>query len=341
METVFVGMSGGVDSSVAALLLKEQGCRVVGVTMRLWGGEDTADARRVCEALDITHQVADFSEIFCRQVVDVFCAEYRRGRTPNPCVDCNRALKFGAMWEWARAHGGDAIATGHYADRRFNEESGRWELRRTASQKDQSYMLWQLSQEQLAAARFPLAGMDKAAVRELARRAALPVADKGDSMEICFVEDDDHAAFIERHTGLTDRPGDFVDKAGRVLGRHSGLTRYTIGQRKGLGIALGQPMYVIGLNAADNTVTLGEEGTQMADRLVADRLNFVSVAPPTTPITVEAKIRYQAPPAPALLTPQPDGTAFLEFNTPQRSVTPGQSVVFYQGDLLLGGGLIR
>lgn len=349
METVFVGMSGGVDSSVAALLLKRQGFDVVGVTMRLFGDrlpksggeDDITDARRVCEALGIPHRVADLSDVFCHHVVDEFVAEYRRGRTPNPCVTCNRALKFGALLDWARANGADSIATGHYADCRFNAQSGRWELRHTASQKDQSYVLWQLSQEQLAATRFPLVGMEKEAIRALAEEAALPVAHKGDSMEICFVEDDDHAAFIERYTGKSDRAGDFIDANGQVLGRHQGITRYTIGQRKGLGIALGRPMYVTALNAADNTVTLGEEGSQMADFLVAERLNFVSIAPPTAPLRVMAKIRYQAPPAPALLAVQADGTATVQFDTPQRSITPGQSVVFYDGDLLLGGGIIR
>lgn len=349
METIFVGMSGGVDSSVAALLLKRQGANVVGVTMRLFsdrlpksGGEnDIADAHRVCEALGIPHRVADLSDTFCHCVVDEFVSEYRRGRTPNPCVTCNRALKFGALLDWARANGGDAIATGHYADCRFNADSGRWELRHAASQKDQSYVLWQLSQEQLAATRFPLAGMEKAAVRTLAREAALPVADKGDSMEVCFIEDDDHAAFIERYTGEADRAGDFIDASGTVLGRHRGITRYTIGQRKGLGIALGRPMYVTALNAADNTVTLGEEGSQLSDTLTAERLNFVSIAPPAAPRRVQAKIRYQAAPAPALLTVSADGTAAVVFDTPQRAVTSGQSVVFYDDDLLLGGGIIR
>lgn len=349
METVFVGMSGGVDSSVAALLLKQQGYAVVGVTMRLFsdrlprsGGEDDiADARRVCEALDIPHRVAELSDTFCRFVVDEFVAEYRRGRTPNPCVTCNRALKFGALLDWARANGGDAIATGHYANCRFNPQSGRWELRHAASQKDQSYVLWQLTQEQLAATRFPLAGMEKAAVRALASEAALPVANKGDSMEVCFIEDDDHAAFIERYTGEQDRPGSFIDANGQVLGQHQGITRYTIGQRKGLGIALGRPMYVTALDAAANTVTLGEEGSQMAASLTAERLNFVSIAPPEAPLRVQAKIRYQAAPAPAALFPCADGTARVAFDTPQRSITPGQSVVFYEGDLLLGGGIIQ
>lgn len=348
MQTVVVGISGGVDSATAALLLKQQGYRVIGVTMQLFGdrlprttgAREIEDARRVCDALGIEHIVADMSDAFCRLVVDEFAAEYRRGRTPNPCILCNRDLKFGAMWDFARTRGADAIATGHYVTRTFDEASGRWQLWQDPSRKDQSYMLWTLSQEQLAAARFPLAGMTKEEIRAMAREANLPVADKGDSMEICFVEDDDHAAFIERYTGMIDRKGHFVDAEGRVLGEHQGITHYTVGQRKGLGIALGRPMYVTALNPADNTVTLGAEGSQMTDRLTADGINFVSIAPPTAPLRVQAKIRYQAPPAPATLTVQ-NGIATVLFDTPQRAVTPGQSVVFYQDGLLLGGGFIR
>ncbi len=348
MQTVFVGVSGGVDSAVAALLLQRQGYRVVGVTMRLFGDQlprtagvkDIEDARRVCDALGIEHTVVDLSDTFRRLVVDEFVAEYRRGRTPNPRILCNRALKFGAMWEFARNEGADAIATGHYAIRSFDEQSGRFQLRRDTTPKEQSYVLWSLSQEQLAAARFPLAGMDKPTIRGIAKEAALPVADKGDSMEICFVEDNDHAAFIERYTGLAAPHGHFVDADGRVLGEHMGLTRYTVGQRKGLGIALGQPMYVTALDPVHNTVTLGAEGSQMTDHLTADGLNFVSIATPDEPIRVQAKIRYQAPPADATLTVTA-GVAHLTFDTPQRAVTPGQSVVFYHDDLLLGGGLIR
>ncbi len=348
MQTVVVGISGGVDSAVAALLLKQQGYRVIGVTMQLFGDRlprttgtrEIDDARRVCEALGIEHIVADMSDAFCRLVVDEFTAEYRRGRTPNPCILCNRDLKFGALWEFARAQGADAIATGHYVTRTFDEDSGRWQLWQDPSRKDQSYMLWSLSQEQLAAARFPLAGMPKEDIRAIARNANLPVADKGDSMEICFVEDDDHAAFIERYTGIADRKGHFVDAEGKVLGEHQGITHYTVGQRKGLGIALGRPMYVTALNATQNTVTLGAEGSQMTDILTADGINFVSIDTPTAPLRVQAKIRYQAPPAPATLTVQ-DGVATVLFDTPQRAVTPGQSVVFYQDGLLLGGGFIR
>ena len=348
---VTVGMSGGVDSSAAALVLQQKGYEVEGVTLRLRGGrlvglsgaadQDIEDARRVCEVLGIPHRVLDLSDRFCACVVDEFAREYLAGRTPNPCVTCNRAIKFGAMLEDARAHGSAYAATGHYARREYDEASGRWRLYRAASGKDQSYVLYGLSQDQLAGTLFPLWGMEKEDVRALARAHGLPVAHKGDSMEICFVPDDDHAAFIERYTGRAMEPGDFVDEEGRVLGRHKGIGRYTIGQRKGLGIALGRPMFVVRIDAAANRVVLGEEGRQMADELTADEVNFLSVAPPEGPIRVEAKIRYQAPPAPALLEPLGGGRVHVRFDKPQRSVTPGQAVVFYDGDLVLGGGRIR
>ena len=351
MDHILVGMSGGVDSSVAALILQRQGCAVTGVTLRLRGGRlaastgagvqrDIDDARRVCEALGIEHRVLDLTDAFCRCVVDEFAAEYLAGRTPNPCVTCNRTIKFGAMLDYALENGMDGVATGHYARREFDAAAGRWALYRADSLKDQSYVLYGLSQEQLARVRFPLWGYGKEEVRALAREASLPVADKGDSMETCFVPDSGHAAFIEWYTGAAMQPGDFVDESGHVLGRHQGIGRYTIGQRKGLGVALGRPMYVVGIDASTNTVILGEEGRQLADTLTAGPVNYVSIAPPAAPLRVQAKIRYQAPAAPATLTPLPGGMARVAFDAPQRSVTPGQSVVFYDGDKLLGGGCI-
>ena len=350
MATIAVGMSGGVDSSAAALLLLRQGYRVEGVTLRLrrglpdageaTGEQDIADAGRVCDMLGIPHHVLDLSETFRERVVEEFVSEYLAGRTPNPCVTCNRTIKFGAMLDFALENGWDGIATGHYAHRSLDEASDRWQLFREDSPKDQSYVLWSLTQHQLAHTLFPLAGMEKEEVRTLARGAGLPVADKGDSMEICFVPEDGYAAFLERYIGHPLPPGEFLDEQGQVIGRHLGIARYTIGQRKGLGIAFGKPMFVTGIDAAANTVTLGEEGRQCACSLTADMVNFLSIPVPDGPIRVEAKIRYQAPPAPAMLVPTGPDTVRLTFDEPQRSITPGQSVVFYRERLLLGGGRI-
>ena len=342
MERVMVGMSGGVDSSVAALLLAQQGYAVTGVTLRLHAdaGQDIEDARRVCEGIGIEHRVLDLSETFRCHVVEEFVSEYLAGRTPNPCVTCNRTIKFGAMLDYALRSGMDCLATGHYIRVAYNAARGRYTLARSAAEKDQSYVLYSLTQEQLARVRFPLGELDKAQVRALAREYALPVADKGDSMEVCFIPDDDHAAFIERYTGRRMQPGDFVDEEGRVLGRHQGIGRYTIGQRKGLGIALGQPMFVVALDAERDRVVLGPQGRQMADGLQAGRLNFVSIAPPDAPLRVQARIRYQAPPAAATRYPAENGVARVVFDQPQKSITPGQAVVFYDGDEVLGGGCI-
>lgn len=350
-QMVMVGMSGGVDSSVAALLLKRQGYHVIGVTLRLRGGrlleqggeggeKDIADAARVCAVMGIQHQVLDLSETFRQCVVEPFAREYLAGRTPNPCVICNRTIKFGALLDYALEQGADYVATGHYAHSEYDEATGRWKLYRGACAKDQSYVLYSLSQEQLGHTLFPLWGMEKEQVRAIAKEEGLPVADKGDSMEICFVPGSGHAAFLEWYTGQKMEPGDFVSEDGVVLGRHQGIGRYTIGQRKGLGVAFGEPMYVINIDAPHNQVVLGREGRQMASALVAEKINYLSILPPEEPRRITARIRYQAPDAPALLTPLPDGKARMDFDLPQRSITPGQAVVFYDGDLVLGGGTI-
>lgn len=342
MKTIWLGMSGGVDSSAAASLLRQQGYNVVGITLRLHGQaeRDCTDARRVCDALGIEHRILDGRERFRGVVISRFIEEYYAGRTPNPCVVCNRRIKFGWMLDEALRNGADGIATGHYANTAYDPVSGRWQLRRSRSGKDQSYMLYGLSQEQLAHTLFPLRNREKDEVRRLAREAGLPVADKGDSMEICFVPGDDYIAFLNAEAGRPMLPGNFVDENGRVLGRHVGLPRYTVGQRKGLGVSFGRPMYVVALDAARNEVVLGEEGRQMSSVLFADEVNYLSVGRPDAPIAVQAKIRYQAPPAQAVLTPLDDDRVRVDFAQPQRSVTPGQAVVFYDGDLVLGGGTI-
>ena len=351
METVWVGMSGGVDSSVAALLLKKQGYRVVGVTLKLRSllsngnreamDRDVQDARKVCEVLGIEHRVYDFSKTFCDIVVENYVTQYRSGKTPNPCIVCNRTVKFGLLLETALENGADKIASGHYADCYYNKELDRWQLRHTGSSKDQTYVLYGLSQHQLSHILFPLSGMSKDQVRKLAEENHLPIAHKADSMEACFVPAAGHMAFIEEYTGKKSVPGDFVSEQGDFLGKHQGIGKYTIGQRKGLGVTFGKPMYVIGIDAENHRVVLGEEGKQMASELTACDVNYLSILKPSEPIRVEAKIRYQAAPAPATMYPLDDDCIRIVFDSPQRSVTPGQAVVLYDGNVLLGGGTIQ
>jgi len=345
-ESIWVGMSGGVDSAVAALILSERGCDVTGVTLRLRenSGGDEEDARRVCEALAIPHVILDLSDVFAREVTEPFVREYLSGRTPNPCVRCNRTIKFGAMLDAALAHGADRLATGHYARVEQDAATGRHLLYRTDSSKDQSYFLSRLTQHQLAHAVFPLAGMEKTKIRELAALHNLPVASKSDSMEVCFIppDIDGHSEYIEQHTSRPLPCGDFIDADGKNLGRHNGIARYTVGQRKGLGISLGQPMYVTKINAADNTVQLGIEGSQFAAGLVASNINCISWdGLPAEPVEITAKIRFRAPDAAATLTPLSHDRAQVDFHAPVRAVSPGQTVVFYDGDAVIGGGIIE
>jgi tRNA-specific 2-thiouridylase len=351
---VLVGMSGGVDSSVAALLLQQQGWQVTGCTLRLHlddpafpprdGGccsyKDVQDARRVCYALGIDHFVFNFTDLFSEKVIDNFVAEYNAGHTPNPCIRCNRWLKFGAMLQRAQTLGCDAIATGHYASIQKGE-NGRWQLLASPTNKDQSYVLYSLTQDQLAHTLLPLGSLPKPEVRRLAEEAGLPVAHKPDSQEICFVPDNDYAGFLCRHCGHDSAPGDFVDQSGHILGRHRGLTHYTVGQRKGLGIAFGQPMYVTHLDAKNNRIVLGPEGSQYSRSLLAKEINWVSIPAPDRPLRVQVKIRYLAKPAAALASPRPDGSLLLTFDTSQRAAAPGQAAVLYDGPLLLGGGVIQ
>lgn len=347
-------MSGGVDSSVAALLLLRAGYDVTGVTMRLRpdeymqqsaaGGccslDDIDDARRVAYKLGIEHLVLNFQEVFEKQVIDYFAAQYAAGLTPNPCIACNRYVKFDAMLRRARELDFDFIATGHYAVIE-QSDTGRWLLRRAPTSKDQSYVLYSFTQDQLAHTLMPLGGYAKPQARALAEEAGLPVAHKPDSQEICFVENNDYAGFIERYTGQKAPEGNFVDRNGAVLGRHRGITHYTVGQRKGLGVSFGSPMYVNAIDPLHNEITLGEEGSQYADSLVAVDLNFIPFDTLEAERPAQVKVRYQAQPAQATLIPLSDGKVRVELEKPQRAVTPGQAVVFYDGDLVLGGGTIQ
>lgn len=352
---VVIGMSGGVDSSVAAAVLKEKGYDVIGVTMRLWDGEEingcvsestccslsaVEDARRVAHKIGIDYHVLDFRKEFSEFVIDYFVDEYINGRTPNPCIACNKFLKFDAMAKKARLLDADYIATGHYAKIEKSED-GRFLLKRAeAAAKDQTYALYNLTQEQLSRLILPLGDFaDKDAVRDYADKHKLATASKPDSQEICFVPDNDYASFIRRRIGALPAEGDFVDIRGNVLGRHKGIVNYTVGQRKGLGIAFGKPMFVIRIDAANNRVVLGEQGTEFSDTLYAVKPNFIAFEELTEPIRVEAKVRYSA--KPARCTVSNDGDMIkVVFDEPQRAITPGQAVVFYDGNIVVGGATI-
>lgn len=337
------------DSSAAALLLQKAGYEVSGVTLRLkperlWRGgdrqlSDIEDARRVCRQLGIDHMVLDLTERFEQAVIAPFAALYEAGRTPNPCVLCNPAIKFGAMLDHAEQMGFDYIATGHYA-RVEQTPEGRFLLKKSPTAKDQSYVLYTLSQRQLAHTLLPDGGYSKPEIRALAEAAGLAVAHKHDSQEICFVDDNDYGGFLERYTGHPAKPGDFLDAAGNVVGRHHGVTHYTVGQRKGLGISFGRPTYVTKIDAEHNTVTLGGERERYAAALTAGDLNWIPFDTLKDETRAQVKVRYSAVPAEATLVPLPDGRVRVEFSFPQKSVAPGQAAVFYDGDTLLGGGTI-
>lgn len=336
---VAVGLSGGVDSAVAAALLKAEGYEVIGVMLRLWGDAAEDDARRVAQTLGIPFHVLDFRDCFRREVVDYFADEYRRGRTPNPCVVCNRRVKFGELLAWAEKAGAQYIATGHYA--RVEQHNGRYVLRRCASaDKDQTYVLYGLSQEQLARTLMPLGTYDKDAVRALAKELALPVADKPDSQDICFIPDGDYMRFLREFAGYQGTPGSFLDMQGNVIGRHDGVARFTIGQRKGLGMTFGRPMFVVDIDAATGDVTLGEAGTEYADGLVAEGMNFLPFEHLEDTLHCTCKTRYRSKETPCTVEPLGDGRVHVRFERPERAVTPGQSVVLYDGDMVLGGGII-
>ncbi len=342
-----VGMSGGVDSTAAVLLLLEQGYEVAGGTFRLFDtpGAKSADiqaedAAAACRALGILHYTFDFREIFKQKVLDKFAAEYDNGRTPNPCVLCNREIKFGAFLEAARGKGCGRVATGHYSRLEYDKACGIYRVRRAVyAEKDQSYVLYSLSQAQLAAAVFPLGNYSKAEARRLAQAHGLAAANKPESQDICFVPDGDYAAFLCGYLGTESAPGDFVGQNGELLGRHRGIRNYTIGQRRGIGLSFSQPMFVAGIDAASNTVTLATNEALMKSRLNVSGVNWIEPPDDDSPLRLEVKLRYGARPAAATVFAAGDA-ALVVFDEPQRAVTPGQSAVFYSGEYLVGGGVI-
>lgn len=345
-----IAMSGGVDSSAAALLMQRAGYACAGITMRLHrekddgcgASSDTEDAARVAAKLGIPFCTVDYTDCFARDVMDDFVSEYRCGRTPNPCIQCNRTMKFGRLMDEARKLDCDVLVTGHYARVCYDEERSRWLLKRAANRaKDQTYVLYFLSQEQLSRLVLPLGEFEsKDAIRAIAEGADLITARKKDSQDICFVPDGDYVGFLRRYGGVTLVPGDFVDRAGNVLGRHKGLEAYTAGQRKGLGVSGGKRLYVLSKNAEDNTVLLGDDEELFSTTLLADRVNWISIPCPEQSIRVTAKTRYTQQESPATVEPLPDGRVRVVFDMPQRAITPGQAVVFYEGDEVVGGGTI-
>lgn len=338
-----IGMSGGVDSSVAAWLTMENGDECVGATMRLFTGnaQDTADAQQVARRLGIDFHVLDLSEDFRRRVMEPFAACYEAGLTPNPCIECNRHLKFGAFLEKARQMGCDCVVTGHYARIDYNEETHRYQLRKALDEaKDQTYFLYTLTQQQLRCTRLPLGEKTKAEVREIAEKQGFLNARKRDSQDICFVPDGDYAAFLRRFTGKCYPAGNYLDLKGNIVGQHQGAVCYTLGQRKGLNLAMGEPVYVCSKNMAENTVTVGPNEALMHRSLRAKDCNWISIDRPNAPIRVKAKARSRMSEEPATLYPEETGTVRVEFDVPQRALTPGQAVVFYNEDLVIGGGTI-
>ncbi len=351
-KKALIAMSGGVDSSVSALLMQQAGYDCSGIYLHLCGAHllpDSAsenqqaplDAAAVCEKLEMPFHTFDLTKEFEKKVIDYFVSSYETGETPNPCITCNKHLKFGSLLEIAKDLGNDVLVTGHYARVEQDENSGRWLLKTGLDEsKDQSYMLYSLSQEQLSHIRLPLGDKTKEECRLLAEKAGLVNAAKKDSQDICFIPDGDYASFLCRYRGSSPEEGDFLTTDGRICGRHRGQEKYTVGQRRGLHLAMGEPVYVISKDAAANTVTVGPNEALFSNALLADRVNWIKYDAPKQPIFVTAKTRYHQKPIPATAQSLPDGKLLVEFDLPVRAITPGQAVVLYDGEDVVGGGTI-
>ncbi len=354
-KKAIIAMSGGVDSAVAALLTKENGYECMGVTMRLFYNEDIGvvrensccsladveDARSVAFSLNIPYRVFNFTARFKNDVILPFIHAYENGTTPNPCIDCNRFLKFQKLFQRAKELQYDYVVTGHYAKIEYYAKTGRYLLKKAAdSSKDQSYVLYSMTQEQLAHTLFPLGALHKTQVRAIAEQHDFKNAKKHESQDICFVQNGNYADFIEHYTGKTYPPGNFINKNGDVLGTHKGIIRYTVGQRKGLGIASNEPLYVAAVNPVENTVTLAPERELYTKTLTAGNINLIAVEELKRPVRLMAKIRYRHQEEPATVTQNNDNTLTVVFDEPQRAITKGQSVVLYDGDIVFGGGII-
>ena len=342
MEKVIIAMSGGVDSSAAAKLIKKEYNDALGITLRLTDVEnsDLEDAKKTADAVGISHQIIDMREEFKRYVINEFVSAYEQGLTPNPCIFCNKHIKFGLLHDAASKLGYDMVATGHYSI--IEKQNDRYLLKKAKdSTKDQSYVLWTLTQDQLSRTLFPLGNLTKTEVREMAIQSSFENAAKKESQDICFVPDGDYAKFIREYTGKDFKYGNFVDTEGNILGEHKGIIKYTIGQRKGLGLSFDSPRYVCSKCADTNTVVLGKEPLLFSKSLDCTDLNLIACDKLGTPIKIKAKTRYKQTEADATITQTSDTTAHIEFDQPLRAITPGQSVVFYDGDYVVGGGIIK